>query len=128
MPLFTPDQLARYTATMSPEINDNTERTTSTKSNPIYRLGQGLVLGGTGLDIGTTQTVLNQGGHEVNNLLGDRPSFAKLAGIKGGLAGLELYGMKKMRESGHPTRAGIIGGLASVLPMIAGIRNIKQIR
>lgn len=93
----------------------------------IYRLGQSILAGGVGLDTGSTIARLMSGNsHEANPILGNNPSNLKLAGAKAATTLPLLWAMKKLREAGHPTLAGIIGAASGSIPLMAGIRNLNK--
>ena len=93
----------------------------------LYRLGQAILLGGTGVDIGSTAAVLNQGGRETNTgIYGTNPSMARLMLTKAAPTVGALYAMHRIAPN-HPKIAGALGMALGSVPMLAGIHNLRQL-
>lgn len=122
VPLFDSSNLAKYIP--SSDTDSSVEDSKKNSSSPLYRLGQGAVLGSNLADEVTTQQDLkNPNLAEGNSLLSSNPLHNALA--KGAITSAEMLSMHLLAKA-HPRLAGILGIAASVAPTIAAVHNYKM--
>jgi hypothetical protein len=87
------------------------------------------MLGGQGMDLGTTLAALkNPNIHESNPLLGQHPSDTKLILAKGGSTAAMIALMKLLEHAGHEKAADAIGYISGGVGAGAGINNLMQMK
>ncbi len=130
--LFSPQALAPYAEQVNKDEGDQSLKPSTVDINKIngpslglYRIGQALLLGSNGFDLGTTEKVMSQGGRELNPLMGHTPVTNAMT--KAGLTGLQLLTLHNLAKT-HPNRAAIMAAAMSVIPTLAGLHNLKQIK
>lgn len=128
MPIFSPADIARYTAAINNQPPAQVQQAQEQPKGLPWGYKAGLI-GSQLFDAGTTQAVLNGNkGHEANSAvapIANNPAL--LYGVKGGLGALGAFGLDKLSQAGHPKLAkGLSLGLtgAGVIP---GIHNLHEL-
>lgn len=115
MPLFGPDEIAKYAATVP------TEKVEEQKKSSMFG-PYAAILGANAADIGTTIAAKNRGAREANPVIGD--SDVRLLALKGlGTAG-QIALLHELGKN-HPTAAKLLGYGISALPAAAAIHNMR---
>lgn len=129
--LFSPEQIAQYSATAPPDQGPNQDYGPNQKpstGNNWYRGGQAALIGSNAADIGSTMSALqNPNLRESNPILGDNPSAARLIGTKALGVAAQMYLMHRLAKN-HPKMAGIAGLAGSAVPAFAAINNMRLAR
>lgn len=133
MPIFSPEQLKRFSEQVSATRNtENTEGADTTIPASFEQpsgLGMGYkagLIGSNVFDAMSTNRALNQGAHESNPLMQQiSKSEPGMIAAKAGIGLLEAYTFDKLAKS-HPklARALAIAGIA--VPTAAGTRNLTR--
>ncbi len=127
--LFTPQALAPYAQVVNSNYSKQMGVSGGPSDNPpdgnkLYKAGQLSLLGSNAFDLATTIRSLNKGGYEEDpsGLLGH--SLKTIIPMKAGLTALQMYAAKKLKDSGHPNLAGILGVGASLPMAKMGLLNL----
>lgn len=125
-PLITPQMMARAARAQATQDATNTPHAVAVPDDTTKaRLARwAMILGGQGLDAGTTiKALLDPRFKEANSIYGEHPSVGRVLATKGAIAGVGGWMTDRMAKK-HPKAAMVTSGVLGLSGLLPGLLNL----